>query len=100
MKRTRLLAVVALGIFLFVTACYAGPTVYVVRKPPPLRVEVISVAPSPSHVWIAGHWGWQGGDYQWVPGHWAVRPHACAVWAPDHWKHTRRGYVWIPGHWR
>ena len=100
MKRAGLLAILILGVFLFVTACYAGQTVYVVKKPPPRKVEVIGVAPSPSHVWVAGHWDWQGGNYHWVPGHWTKRPHVRAKWIPGHWKHTRRGYVWRPGHWR
>lgn len=100
MKRATILAVLMLGVFLFVTACYAGPRVYVVRKPPPARVEVIGVAPSHAHVWVAGHWVWRGNNYIWINGNWDKRPRAKAVWVPGHWKHARRGYRWIPGHWR
>jgi hypothetical protein len=99
-KRTGLLAMLIMGVFLFAAACYAGPRVYVVKKPPPPRLEVVGVAPSAAHVWIAGHWAWERGNYQWVPGHWAKRPRTGAAWVPGHWKQTRRGHVWIQGHWR
>jgi hypothetical protein len=51
--------------------------------PPAPQTEVVVVRPSPSHVWIAGHWVWQG--------HW--------VWAPGHWHAGRPGHVWVSGHW-
>ena len=34
-----------------------GEVVYAPAPPPPLRTEVIPVAPSPVHVWINGYWG-------------------------------------------
>lgn len=47
----------------------------VVPAPPPPRYEVIPVAPSRAHVWVAGHWAWRPGRHQhvWVPGTWHAR---------------------------
>ncbi len=74
--------------------------VYVPFAPPPPPVEVVGVAPSPRHVWIAGYHRWDGRAYVWVPGHWVVRPRPRAHWVPGHWAHHRRGYYWIDGRWR
>ena len=76
--------------------------VYVPSPPPPAPVEVIGVAPSPRHVWIAGYHRWDGDGraYVWVPGHWEVGPRPRAVWIRGHWSHHRRGWYWVEGHWR
>lgn len=71
----------------------------VIAAPPPDRVEVMTVAPSPDHVWVNGHWQWAGASYAWVPGHWAARPHPHAAWVPGRWRARPRGWVWINGHW-
>jgi len=74
--------------------------VYVPVPPPPPAVEVVGVAPSRRHVWIAGYHRWDGRAHVWVPGHWVVRPRARAHWKAGHWAKHRRGYYWIEGHWR
>ena len=74
--------------------------VYAVAAPPPERVEVVAAAPTPTDVWVQGHWHWNGAAYVWIPGHWAGRPSPNAVWVAGHWRHARGGWVWIPGHWR
>jgi len=100
MKRPVVFAILMLALLLTVTACYAGTRVYVVQKPPPVRVEVIGVAPAADHVWVQGYWVWRDNDYQWVAGHWEKCPKPRAAWVPGHWKHTRHGYHWVLGHWR
>jgi hypothetical protein len=72
------------------------------RRPPVARVEVISVRPGPSYVWVAGYWGWVGADYYWVPGRWTVPPQRVyTVWVSGSWDHHRgRGWHYRPGHWR
>jgi len=45
----------------------------VVVGPPPPRVEVIPVAPSPRHVWIKGHYVTRGHRYVWVGGRYVTR---------------------------
>jgi hypothetical protein len=100
MKRVLIPVILALALLMLAASCYAGTKVYVVRKPPPLKVEVVGVAPSVEHVWVQGHWVWKDNDYQWVTGHWDKRPHAKAHWVTGHWKSTRHGYYWVPGHWK
>lgn len=79
------------------SACVAG---LVVRVPPPaVRIEVRGAAPSPDHVWIAGHWAWEG-RWVWVSGRWAVPPRGHGRWEPGRWERRRRGWVWIEGRWR
>ena len=74
----------ALGLVAAPSGC-AARTVYVVRRPPVARVEVVPVKPYPRAVWVAGHWRWNHGRYVWVPGRWIKRP---------------RGWVWRKGHWK
>lgn len=78
----------------------AGVRVYVRVAPPPLRVEVIGVAPSPNHLWIGGFWQWGGREHVWVPGRWTVRARAGAIWVPGHWKRTSHGWIFTEGRWR
>jgi hypothetical protein len=46
-----------------------------IPAPPPLRYEVIPVAPSREHVWVGGRWAWRPERHQhvWVPGGWRPR---------------------------
>jgi len=86
-----------------INACIPPPPVgvaYVRRAPPAVRVEVRGVAPGPGHIWVAGYYRWDSGDYVWVPGHWEARPRARARWVEGHWRHTRHGWYWVEGHWR
>ncbi len=69
-------------------------------EPPPARVEVIEGAPSNHHVWVEGHWVRRHGDWEWEPGHWAMRPREGATWVPGHYVHRYHGTEWVPGHWR
>jgi hypothetical protein len=80
-----------------------GPTtgeVLVTQAPPPVRVEMQTVAPGPRYVWTRGYWRWTGVDYVWAPGSWVVRPSLTAVWVEGHWARKSRGWVFIPGHWQ
>ena len=95
-----LCGLVLVGILSVPLNSFAGVRIYVAGPPPPHQVEVIGVAPSPRHVWIAGYHRWDGRAYAWVPGHWVVRPRARAVWVKGYWRHHPRGYYWVEGHWR
>jgi hypothetical protein len=75
---------------------YADGVVMV--APPPPRVEVIGVAPSPAYVWIGGYWGWVGGRHVWVDGHWAA-PYAGHHWVGHQWVRQGDGWRMRPGHW-
>lgn len=73
--------------------------VYAPMAPPPLRVEVVPVAPSPAYVWIGGSWAWGGGRYNWVPGRWAMPPRPGYGWHPGGWTHGPRGWQGRGGRW-
>ena len=71
---------------------------YVSAAPPVEQVEVVGVAPSPNHFWIAGHWYWAGGRYAWRPGYWEVHRRGYE-WVGGHWDHPARGHYWVEGRW-
>ena len=65
--------------------------------PPPLRLEVIPVAPSAGHLWIPGHWAWHRA-WIWEPGRYEQRRLGYA-WYHGRWIRHRHGWVWIEGRW-
>lgn len=72
----------------------------VMRAAPPAPiVERRPIAPGPRYVWVGGYHRWDGYRYVWVPGRWAMPPHAGVVWVPGHWDGRPGGWVWIGGHW-
>jgi WXXGXW repeat (2 copies) len=101
------LMLLALITLLTVSACVVEPRarvgvsaeVVVREPPPPPREEVIVAAPSPRHVWIPGHWQWEG-HWVWLPGHWEKPPRRTATWVPGHWAARGDAWAWIPGHWK
>jgi len=78
----------------------ASAATLVTVRPPAVRVELRSAAPGPGHVWVAGHWRWNGTRHAWVGGTWVVKPRPHSVRVAGHWKRQGRGWVWIKGHWR
>ncbi|MDP6418721.1 MAG: YXWGXW repeat-containing protein [Candidatus Krumholzibacteria bacterium] len=82
---------------LFLGGC--STVAYVPATPPSAKVEVRTARPGPRHVWVKGHWKWNGHRYVWVKGHW-VKGKRNARWLAGHWKNTPRGHVWVPGHWK
>ncbi len=72
-----------------------------IRRPPPVRVEVIGNAPGPRYVWVPGHHAWQGGDYVWTGGAWQLPPEIrFRRWESGHWVEARGGWYWVDGRWR
>ena len=83
------------------TAC--GPAygrVYVRTGPPPIRAEVVGVAPGPGYVWLPGYYRYDGGGYLWVGGRWDRPPRRNARWERGHWQRDRRGWYYVEGRWR
>ena len=72
---------------------------YAPMAPPPLRNEVIPVAPAPGYVWIGGSWGWGGGRYNWNPGRWSMPPRPGYGWHEGGWNHGPGGWRGHGGHW-
>ena len=71
---------------------------YVTIAPPPLRAEVVGVAPAPGWFWINGYWGWDGYRHVWIPGRWAA-PRPGYRWVPHRWVHEGGGWRMAEGHW-
>lgn len=91
----------AFGLALLLSCAPPPPgRVYVVRRPPPERVEVIDVGPGPGYVYVRGYWRYDGGDYVWAPGRWVQVDRRYHDWVPGHWAHDRHGWYWVDGHWR
>jgi hypothetical protein len=70
----------------------------VVVAPPPLRREVIGVAPARGYIWIDGYWAWNGGRHEWIAGRWEA-PRPGFFWAPHRWYHERDGWHLEEGRW-
>jgi hypothetical protein len=69
--------------------------------PPVVVVETIPAAPSSAHVWIHGHWRWDGSvsRHVWVPGRYEAPPAAGHIWYPHRWMHDGSAWVFVPGRW-
>jgi len=76
----------------------AGVTVHIGVPPPPPRVEVVGVAPSPAHFWVAGHYRWDGHRHVWVNGRW-MASRSGHVWVRDHWAERNGQWTYYAGHW-
>jgi hypothetical protein len=99
----RLLLSLGFALFLLTPALgHAQVIVQGVRvgvAPPAMRTEVRPVAPSPRHVWIAGHWAWRGGAHAWVPGYYALPPAQGYHWVHARWVNEGGSWVFYEGHW-
>jgi len=76
------------------------PRVFIVREPPVARIEVITAAPTPSHLWVSGYWRWGRSDFEWIPGHWERPPRYRSAWVPGHWEREPRGWFYVEGFWK
>jgi hypothetical protein len=86
------------------TGCVIAPprvgVVYVARRPPVERVEVIPAAPGVGFVWLRGYWAYRGADFAWTSGRWERPIEGRREWVPHRWEHDRNGWYLIEGHWR
>jgi hypothetical protein len=55
--------------------------------------------PSPNHVWVTGYWWWTNRTYMWVPGHWAIPPHANYVYVSGYWTYKDNRWIYVRGGW-
>lgn len=67
--------------------------------PPPVRVEVRGVRPSPRHVWRSGYWGWRNGAHYWVAGGSILPPVVGEVWVPAGWSSVGGEWEFHDGYW-
>ncbi len=66
---------------------------------PPPQQEIITAAPSPAYVWVAGQWERTADSWSWTPGAWVQPPLSNAYWAPGYWQHNNGQFLWSSGHW-
>jgi WXXGXW repeat (2 copies) len=79
----------------------SAQVIVVERGPmPALREEIITVAPSPRHHWVHGHWAWRHAHWEWIPGHYIVGEVPAMPVEIVEVETARPGpqYVWIKGH--
>jgi hypothetical protein len=69
----------------------APPAIIVERRPPP---------PGQGHIWIDGYWNWNGRQYVWESGRWAVPPRERTIWIAPRYERHEQGYRYMPGQWR
>ena len=94
----KVLGTIVVCVFVSLSALGCSGEVVVRTAPPTEKVEVVGVAPSPEHIWLKGHWHWNGAEYVWIAGRWEVR-RAGFVWAEGHWVPRGGGFVWVDGRW-
>src|ERR1044072_4659985 len=72
------------------------PTYVVVTDAPPAQRIVEQRPPPPTRdsVWIDGYYSWNGRQYVWEPGHWAVPPHGFTLWIGPRYARDPRGYTY------
>jgi len=68
--------------------------------PPAAEADVLTAQPTPSAVWIAGYYNYDGYAYTWVPGHWEIPPPGVTVFVRPHWVYRGGRYVFIRAYWR
>lgn len=87
-----------------VSACVVAPTagydpVVANEAPPPVRFEVVGVAPAPGYFWVNGAWFWESSRYAGHPGYWQA-PRPGYRWVAHSWHPAGNGWRMEPGHWR
>ena len=72
--------------------------VVVKARPPVERVEVIPPPPTPAHIWLKGHWHWNGIEWIWNPGRYEVA-RAGLRWVPPQYVERGGAFFFVAGHW-
>lgn len=65
--------------------------------PPPLRYEVVP-QPRRHHIWVPGHWQWNGYQHVWVVGHWE-RERPGYYYTQPAWVQVGSGWEYRAGGW-
>jgi hypothetical protein len=62
--------------------------------------DVVPVQPSLAAVWVPGYWNWNGYQYNWIAGFWAVPPGGFRVYVGGEWIFRHGGYFYRRPYWR
>jgi hypothetical protein len=82
---------------------YEATTTIAVPQEPPYPAppaDVVTPQPTPSAVWIAGYYNFDGYRYTWVGGHWEIPPDGYVVFHRPHWIYRGGSYIYVRGYWR
>src|SRR6267143_5171291 len=102
MKMTKLRSLVLAGFLaLPLASSYAQVDVSVNFAPPVLPVYEQPACPVAGYIWTPGYWGYgyDAGDYYWVPGAWVAPPTVGVLWTPPWWGWNNGAYVFNRGDW-
>jgi hypothetical protein len=94
-----------LAAFLFVSlslaSSHAQVGISVNFAPPVLPVVVQPPCPVAGYIWTPGYWGYgyDVGDYYWVPGAWVPPPSVGLLWTPPWWGWNNGVYAFNQGYW-
>jgi WXXGXW repeat (2 copies) len=80
---------------------YAQVGISVNWAPPVLPVYEQPPCPVAGYIWTPGYWGYgyDVGDYYWVPGAWVPPPSVGLLWTPAWWGWNNGAYVFNQGYW-
>lgn len=74
---------------------------YAHKQPPQNPPETPGPQPGPQSLWVPGHYSWDGNDFQWQAGGWAVPPTGFHAWVPGHWDQVSSGnWSYTEGRWQ
>lgn len=91
-----------LGLFLFLAFNnLSEATAQIVVKVRPAQPKVVVARPKKTrsgHIWIAGHWRYNGNRYVWQKATW-VKARTGHNWIAGTWETCNGGYRWVAGYW-
>src|SRR5882762_6184596 len=102
MKMTKLRSLVLAGFLaLPLATSFAQVDISVGFAPPVLPVYEQPPCPVAGYLWTPGYWGYgyDAGDYYWVPGDWVAPPTVGVLWTPPWWGWNNGAYAFNDGYW-
>jgi hypothetical protein len=102
MKMTKLRLLVLAGFLsLPLASSFAEVGISVGFAPPVLPVYAQPPCPVAGYIWTPGYWGYgyDVGDYYWVPGAWVPPPSVGLLWTPPWWGWNNGVYAFNQGYW-
>jgi hypothetical protein len=102
MKMTKLRSLILAGLLaLPLATSFAQVGISVNFAPPVLPVYEQPPCPVAGYIWTPGYWdyGYDAGDYYWVPGAWVAPPTVGVLWTPPWWGWNNGAYVFNRGYW-
>src|SRR4030095_1850396 len=84
-----------------VASAFAEVDISVGFAPPVLPVYEQPPCPVAGYIWTPGYWGYgyDVGDYYWVPGAWVPPPSVGLLWTPPWWGWNNGVYAFNQGYW-